>query len=69
MTHRKAEAVMARRYGADAWEWMPNWGKVRNRLSQRLYDRYHQRMLLVAMIVPAVVTSALVSVLAVIFRG
>lgn len=67
--HAKAEAQMAAKYGPEAWETMPNWGKVRNRLSQQNYDRYNQRMTWLAALVPAIATSAVAAVAAAILRG
>lgn len=58
--HSKAEKQLARKYGPDAWEWMPHWGKVRNRLSQRNYERYNSRMLIAATVVPAVVSTIVI---------
>lgn len=60
--HAKSESRLARKYGAEAWEWMPNWGKVRNRLSERQYERHSRRMLLIAMIAPAASVSILMQV-------
>lgn len=67
--HGKADAQMARKYGADAWEWMPYWGKVRNRLEQRIYDRYHHRMLILSAIVPSVIASVACAFTVAICRG
>ena len=58
---QRAEKALERKYGPAAWEWMPHWGKVRNRLEPRIYERYHERMLWVAMVVPAVAAALIVN--------
>lgn len=67
--HKKSEAQLARKYGPDAWEWMHNWGKVRNRLSARNRQRHNQRRLWVAALVPAVGASVATQVIIWFFRG
>ena len=63
-----AERALARKYGPAAWETMHNWGKVRNRLAEVVYQRKQRWWMRIAVVVPAVVGSAAASLLVVALR-
>jgi len=65
----KAEKILARKYGSQADEWMRNWGTIRNRLEQRIFDSYNRRMHILAAVVPALLGSIAVPVLTTFVRG
>lgn len=67
--NRAAEKLMANKYGERAYEAMPNWVKVRNRVEERLYQSAKKRQDWMAPAITASVSSAVCTLAIYLYRS